>query len=464
MPNSWRLRFLILAVFCVTLCLGCSTGTVIGSGSQASEPVTDGVYNIKQFGARGDGVTDDAPAIQKAADKARDEGGTLLIPAGNYLIKSRVRLYTSVVCQGKFIIENGTAASVTISRWVKMAKLQPAGLTGWERGSTHINGLKGYAGGTLVLKSTEKLVERQQWGSDYTKNDTSEITSSDGDIWPALDCTYKDLSRLSVTVYEYEKPIVISGLTVESRGDAPGKGRLVYCVRSNVTLDHPVIINTSRMGTASCGLNIYDSVNVTVNNPVISNFQPPDGDGYGIALGNDSNIAIYNGKITDCSNHAITGRQDKNVVIKGGTYSGHISPLDNHWGNLFVIEDATLSGESGVTYAGTDITIRNCKIMDCVNILDIRTDTPHIMGKVVIDKVKAYNRKGVKEIYCYRARGQGSAVPDKVLLSNIRADVPQDGFLYYSEINSNNIADYAGKISGKNILTNNSLGTVITRR
>jgi polygalacturonase len=405
-------------------------------GGQTNQPLNGSVYNIKEFGARGDGVTDDARAIQEAADKARDDNAALIIPAGNYLIKSRVRLYTSVECQGTLIIENGSFASVTVSRWAKMAKLQPTALTGFSRGSTRLTGLNGYAGGTLILKSTEKLINREEWGSDYTKNDTSEITSSDGSISPALDCTYNDLAQLTIIVYEYEKPIIISGLRVESKGNLPGKGRLVYCVRSNVTFNNPVIANTSKIGTAGCGLNIYDSTNVTVNNPVITNFQPQGGDGYGIALGNDGNISIYNGKITECSNHAITGRQDKNVLVKGGTYSGHISPLDNHWGNTFVIENATLIGDSGVTYAGTDITVRNCKFVNCINIIGIRTDTPNITGHVIIDNVTATIKKGFKTIYCYHASKQGSQVPDKVVVSNVSAYIPRDGFLYYGEINT----------------------------
>lgn len=463
MQNYRKLCFLMLVIFSLTLCLGCGTRVAIVSGEQSNQAFARGIYNIKDFGAQGDGVTDDARAIQRAADKARDDDATLIIPAGNYLIKSRVRLYTSVECQGNFIIENGTSASVTVSRWTKMAKLQPTALTGLYRGSAHLAGLNGYAGGTVILKSTEKLIDREKWGSDYTKNDTAEITSSDGNISPALDCTYNDLSQLTIIVYEYEKPIVISGLKVQSRGNSPGKGRLVYCVRSNVTFINPVIVNTSITGTAGCGLNIYDSVNVTVNSPLITNFKPQGGDGYGIALGAAANITVLNGKITECSNHAITGCQDKNVLIKGGTYSGNISPLDNHWGNAFIVENATLIGDSGITYAGTDITIRNSKFIDCINILGIRTDTPNIMGSVIIDNVSANNKKGFKTIYCYRAGSQGSAVPDRVLVSNVLADIPSDGFLYYNEINTNNASDYTGKMIYKNIQTRNGAGTIVTR-
>ncbi|MFB3827619.1 MAG: glycoside hydrolase family 28 protein [Bryobacteraceae bacterium] len=55
--------------------------------------------NVRDFGARGDGTTKDTASIQKAIDAAGQQGGgTVLVPAGNYLcgtihLKSRVTLH-----------------------------------------------------------------------------------------------------------------------------------------------------------------------------------------------------------------------------------------------------------------------------------------------------------------------------------------------------------------------------------
>lgn len=60
---------------------------------------TTAFYNIKTYGAKGDGVTIDTKAIEKAIDAAAAAGGgTVLFPAGNYLsvtihLKSNVGLY-----------------------------------------------------------------------------------------------------------------------------------------------------------------------------------------------------------------------------------------------------------------------------------------------------------------------------------------------------------------------------------
>jgi hypothetical protein len=45
------------------------------------------VYNVRNYGAVGDGTNLDSPAIDKAIDDAADAGGgTVLVPAGTYLI------------------------------------------------------------------------------------------------------------------------------------------------------------------------------------------------------------------------------------------------------------------------------------------------------------------------------------------------------------------------------------------
>src|SRR6185436_9553456 len=58
-----------------------------------------GVYDVRAFGAKGDGKTIDTPAINKAiATAAAKGGGTVLFPAGSYLsvsihLKSNIALY-----------------------------------------------------------------------------------------------------------------------------------------------------------------------------------------------------------------------------------------------------------------------------------------------------------------------------------------------------------------------------------
>ena len=60
----------------------------IGAGRELSLAVrrSEGTFNVRDFGACGDGISKDTEAIQNAADAAyADGGGTVVIPAGTYL-------------------------------------------------------------------------------------------------------------------------------------------------------------------------------------------------------------------------------------------------------------------------------------------------------------------------------------------------------------------------------------------
>jgi len=75
-------------------------------GEQDHTPGTR-TYNIRDFGAKGDGVTLDTAAVQAAIDACtKDHGGTVLVPAGVFVIgtiemKSNVTLH--IAAQGKLL-------------------------------------------------------------------------------------------------------------------------------------------------------------------------------------------------------------------------------------------------------------------------------------------------------------------------------------------------------------------------
>src|ERR1017187_2022687 len=48
-------------------------------------PLCAATFNVRDFGAAGDGKKFDTAAIQKALDACKTSGGTVQFPAGNYL-------------------------------------------------------------------------------------------------------------------------------------------------------------------------------------------------------------------------------------------------------------------------------------------------------------------------------------------------------------------------------------------
>lgn len=88
---------LTLAGLSVVSTAGCAmfTGDDGGSSAQAGAesvadtqpPSVDSVANVKDFGAKGDGVANDTTAITDALDYLKQEGGgTLFFPAGTYSV------------------------------------------------------------------------------------------------------------------------------------------------------------------------------------------------------------------------------------------------------------------------------------------------------------------------------------------------------------------------------------------
>ena len=81
---------------------GLAGGALIGLHESAiaeSAPKSKPVYDVRAFGAKGDGTSLDTAAIQRAIDAAAASGGGIVrFPAGNYLsysihLKSHVGLY-----------------------------------------------------------------------------------------------------------------------------------------------------------------------------------------------------------------------------------------------------------------------------------------------------------------------------------------------------------------------------------
>lgn len=94
-PTKTRQTVTLLAAACAGGIVACMLGgqQAAWPGAQFPEaPITEDVVNVRRLGAKGDGVTDDSAALQKAIDTAK--GRTILVPAGTYLI-SRPLTYTT---------------------------------------------------------------------------------------------------------------------------------------------------------------------------------------------------------------------------------------------------------------------------------------------------------------------------------------------------------------------------------
>jgi len=91
---------LVTSVACLITAFGQRSSSTEKAGQRSKPPSTAaGPYNVRAFGAKGDGRTVDTPAINKAIEAAAAAGGgTVHFPAGTYLcfsirLKSHIALY-----------------------------------------------------------------------------------------------------------------------------------------------------------------------------------------------------------------------------------------------------------------------------------------------------------------------------------------------------------------------------------
>src|SRR5689334_16289007 len=103
MKTKSRLRVVLIIISVSVTCSVATYGQKLATKSKARTvsafPNTASVYNVKTFGAKGDGKTLDTPAINRAIDAAAKAGGGMVFfPSGSYLsvsihLKSNITLY-----------------------------------------------------------------------------------------------------------------------------------------------------------------------------------------------------------------------------------------------------------------------------------------------------------------------------------------------------------------------------------
>lgn len=66
--------------------------TVPGGGGMLGANSARSIFNVKQYGAKGDGITDDTGAVQAAVNAAVSKGGDVYLPLGKFLIRGTIRV------------------------------------------------------------------------------------------------------------------------------------------------------------------------------------------------------------------------------------------------------------------------------------------------------------------------------------------------------------------------------------
>lgn len=85
------------------------------------------ILSVKDYGALGDGVTDDTVSIQIAIDQAKILHKRVYVPGGNYIISATIELGTTAIVGEGAKVEGGTTRSKMIATVTSMTMIECSG-------------------------------------------------------------------------------------------------------------------------------------------------------------------------------------------------------------------------------------------------------------------------------------------------------------------------------------------------
>ncbi|MHB1001136.1 MAG: glycosyl hydrolase family 28-related protein [Armatimonadota bacterium] len=97
------MRAFVISLTCCILALSYTDWSRAEETAGAATPASESAFafNVRDFGAKGDGVTDDTAAFQNAMEeRQRAGGGIVQVPSGRYMIKTHLRIPRSVTLEG----------------------------------------------------------------------------------------------------------------------------------------------------------------------------------------------------------------------------------------------------------------------------------------------------------------------------------------------------------------------------
>jgi len=116
----------------------------------------DRVFNVRDFGARGDNITDDSSAVHSAFDAAqRNGGGVIYFPAGTYRLSGWMRIPKRVILRGE---------RRDLS-WLKWRETNPTALSEIVPAVLYGNGEYGIEHLTIVARNTQTILRDLSWDS-----------------------------------------------------------------------------------------------------------------------------------------------------------------------------------------------------------------------------------------------------------------------------------------------------------
>ena len=343
------------------------------------------IISPEQFGAFGDGITDDSDALQKCANFAINNNLRIVGESNiGYYITKPVTFFTETDIAGfVFPANETTAPSIYIESKKSTTTIPLSSLGGLVEGSSKITGFPDQAIGKYIrlTSNTDILTERYNLpgNTPYYKNTTFYLLDSDGNISPELDMSFSHEFDLDVTVeiIEPEKEIEFKVGEIKTLGSGSFSRGQIIVKRDSTHLKIGQVDSSSQFRTL---------ITVIGNNCKLYGSAKDaqyDGYGYGISIGNCCDTFLYDFKATKCRTE-LDGRHGSNVFV----FNSKFKKVGSHWGNNYKFENCEITD---IAWAG-----RSISLVDIVlhGFFYLRQDVSYSSGTLYVRNLKLKSNIG----------------------------------------------------------------------
>lgn len=367
----------------------------------ASINAASGVVSVRDYGATGDGETDDSDAFA-AAVAVMSEGETLVIPPGAYVLSSGWTVTDKnigVECQGELLLTDDSGSVIEFSS--TPTAVAGTDITLPERGdealvwssAPDVDDPSDYF---FTLVSTEDEIVRIG-GSGYTpftKNEANAVSSYNWQTKAPIIYTYTDAAKLTVNLFRKGAPITIRGLRVRLlAGDATSKqNRVKLYGLSNVTFDG-LLVDTGGLNVPGHSLRIDSCYGLTFRGCKVVGPNSSDGDSYAFLGWISAFLSFY-----DCENQNAAGATSPKIgrgysarhCSRVSFFNCRFNGIDDHYGHDYLVDSCRFIS-FGVLFAGGWITLRNCIGSSAYPLFMLRAESPYADGTLRMEGCQSSN-------------------------------------------------------------------------
>jgi len=364
-----------------------SDAYVTATGSITSRKLADRFadeVNVKDFGATGDGVTDDLAAINAAFSAVASlGGGEVFFPPGTYKINGQLTPGTNVSIRGSGIdttLIDGSAATYT-------AVFGSAGMLVYP--ATAYTALPALASNvsvndrTLTFASAPSVVAGDiiqiyndtdySWSGHrdyYRAGESVRVATVAGNVVTLQGTLSAPYVIADVDVYKLANPntVKLSDFSFKGLADA---ANVVKGISLSAGVDC-MVENVRAYNSSYIQMYLDACFNVTVNGCICEeDFSSDHGGDYGLGIGGSTNVTVLGGyfsaarhgmAIGNATLYSVPGRYHKIVGAHISTSSaGGVQAADIHGDAEWITYDGcTIDG--GIDFGGDHIVIQNCLI------------------------------------------------------------------------------------------------------